>query len=63
MSDNYVNIGVSELYLQTDSNNEFARQGSDQANGSSLSENQEFEKVSQVGDSIAESSRPNFEPI
>ena len=63
MSDNYINIGVSELYLQTDSNNEFARQGSDQANGCSLSENQEFEKVSQVGDSIAESSRPNFEPI
>ena len=63
MSDNYVNIGVSELYLQTDSNNEFARQGSDQANGCSLSENQEFEKVSQVGDSIAESSRVNFAPI
>ena len=63
MSDNYVNIGVSELYLQTDSNNEFARQGSDQANGCSLSENQEFEKVSQVGDSIAESSRLNFAPI
>ena len=48
---------VSELHLQTDSNNEFARQGSDQANGSNLSENQECEQVSQFGDFIAESSR------
>ena len=63
MSDNYINIGVSELYLQTDSNNEFARQGSNQANGSSLSEDQGFEKVPQIGDSIAESSRLNFAPI
>ena len=48
---------VSDLHLKNDSNNEFARQGSDQANGSNLSENQECEQVSQFGDSIAESSR------
>ena len=48
---------VSELHLQTDSNNEFARQGSDQANGSNLSENEECEQVSQFADSITESSR------
>ena len=48
---------VNGLHLQTDSNNEFTRQGSDQANGSNLSENQEYEQVSQFEDFIAESSR------
>ena len=45
-SDNDINVGVSELHLQTDSNNEFARQGLDQANGYYLIENQECEQVS-----------------
>ena len=55
--DSDINVVVSDLHLKNDSNNEFARQGSDQANGSNLSENQECEQVSQFGDSIAESSR------
>ena len=57
LSDNGINVGVIELHLQADSNNEFARQGSDQANGFNLRENQECKQVLQVGDSIAESSR------
>ena len=56
MFDSDINVVISGLHLKTDSNNKFARQGSDQANGSNLSENQEYEQVSQSGDSIAESS-------
>ena len=48
---------VSDLHLKNDSNNEFARQESDQASSSNMSENLECEQVSQFGDSIAESSR------
>ena len=52
-----ISIVVSDLHFKNDSNSKFARQGSDQANVSNLSENQECEQVSQSGDSIAESSR------
>ena len=55
MFDCDINVVVSVLHLKNDSNNEFSRQGSDQDNGSNLSENQECEQVSQFGDSIAES--------
>ena len=52
-----VNVRVSELNLQADSNKEFARQVEDQVNDSNWSENQVCKQVSQVGDSIAESCR------
>ena len=48
-----VNVGVSELHLQDDSNKEFARQVEDQVNDSNWSEKQVCKQVSQVGDSIA----------
>ena len=48
-----VNVGVSELHLQADSNKEFARQVEDQVNDSNWSEKQVCKQVSQVGDSIA----------
>ena len=52
--DSDISVVVSDLHLKNDSNHELAGQGSDQANGSNLSENQESEQVSQSGDSIAE---------
>ena len=58
MFDSDINVVVNELHLfKIDSNNEFARKPSDQANGSNLSENKECELVSKFGDSIAESTR------
>ena len=40
------------MHLQTQSNDDFSRQRSDQANGSNFSENQECGQVSQVEGSI-----------
>ena len=54
------NIVVSGVHLKNDSNSEFAKQGSDQANGSNLIENQECEQISQFWDSITERSRLKF---
>ena len=52
-----INVVVSDLHFKNDSNSKFAREGSDQANVSNLSENQQCEQVSQSQDSIAKSSR------
>ena len=56
LSDNDINVQVSELNLQTDGSNEFVNQGLDQANCSKLSENQKCELESQVGDFMTETS-------